>query len=183
MAPMAQPIQSTMPTPQGMQSSISDMSGQQQWAQPNQEQYSQPPTAPAGQDAYAGYYPETGTYQEGYYEQPMMDTETITQIAEQVVTEKFKNFTNDTGDLVSFKTTTQDKLADLDNRLVRIEKTIDKLQQAIIQKIGDFGESNAMIQKDLENLHETTSKLMNPLIDNYRAMTEKKSSHRTTHKK
>ncbi len=184
-------LQTPQPTPatQGMQTSIANQEPVAPAPLPPNEQtfqgqqYQEAPV-PAGQeDQYAGYYPETGAYQDSYYQQPMMDTETITQIAEQVVTEKFKDFTKGTGDLISFKTTTQDKIADMDNRLKRIEKTIDKLQQAIIQKIGDFGESNATIQKDLENLHETTSKLMNPLIDNYRALTEKSTHKRTAHKK
>jgi tetrahydromethanopterin S-methyltransferase subunit G len=174
---------------QGMQTSITEQATAAQAPLPPTEQayqgqqYQETQSTQGQDDQYAGYYPEAGAYQEGYYQQPMMDTETITQIAEQVVAEKFKDFTKETGDLVSFKTTTQDKIADIDSRLKRIEKTIDKLQQAIIQKIGDFGESNAAIQKDIENLHETTSKLMNPLIDNYRAITEKKTNKRTTQKK
>ncbi len=183
-------LQATQPTTtQGMQASISEQTPVAAAPLPPTEQayqgqqYAEAPAAQGQADGYASYYPETGAYQEGYYQQPMMDTETITQIAEQVVTEKFKNFAKETGDLVSFKTTTQDKISDIDSRLKRIEKTIDKLQQAIIQKIGDFGESNASIQKDIENLHETTSKLMNPLIDNYRAITEKKTHKKATHKK
>lgn len=95
-----------------------------------------------------------------------MDTETISEIAEQVATEKLNEFKAKTGDLVSFKNTIQERVEDIDDRLKRIESSIDKLQQAIIGKIGEFGESNAAIHKDLDNLHGTVSKLMNPLIDN-----------------
>lgn len=95
------------------------------------------------------------------------DTDTISEIAEQVFSDKFGEFTKKTGDLVAFKNMMQDKVSDLDHRLKRIEETIDKLQQAIIGRIGEFGETNSMIHKDLENLHGTMSKLMNPLVDNY----------------
>ena len=95
-----------------------------------------------------------------------MDTETISEIAEQVATEKLNEFRKKTGDLVSFKNSIQERVGDIDDRLKRIESSIDKLQQAIIGKIGEFGESNAAIHKDLDNLHGTVSKLMNPLIDN-----------------
>ena len=120
-----------------------------------------------GQQDY--YYPETPqAYPEQDYYAPQggMDTETISEIAEQVATEKLNEFKAKTGDLVSFKNTIQEKVEDIDDRLKRIETSIDKLQQAIIGKIGEFGESNAMIHKDLDNLHGTVSKLMNPLIDN-----------------
>jgi len=119
--------------------------------QPQDDYYTQTPQA-YGQDYYA---PQGGT-----------DTETISEIAEQVTTEKLNEYKKKTGDIISFKNNIQDKVNDIDDRLKRIEATIDKLQQAIIGKIGEFGESNAMIHKDLDNLHGTVSKLMNPLIDN-----------------
>ncbi len=125
------------------------------------------PQEQEGQQEY--YYPETPqAYPEQDYYAPQggMDTETISEIAEQVATEKLNEFKTKTGDLVSFKNTIQERVEDIDDRLKRIEKSIDKLQQAIIGKIGEFGESNAMIHKDLDNLHGTVSKLMNPLIDN-----------------
>ena len=68
------------------------------------------------------------------------------------------------------QTQTQNKVNDIDDRLKRIENSIDKLQQAVLGKIGEFGESSAMIHQDLDNLHGTMSKLMNPLIDNVNEM-------------
>jgi len=145
--PMGQPPAPAMPAPE-----IYPPQGQEApGVQPQDDYYTQTPQA-YGQDYYA---PQSG-----------MDTETISEIAEQVVTEKLNEFKKKTGDIVSFRNTTEDKVNDIDDRLKRIESTIDKLQQAIIGKIGEFGESNAMIHKDLDNLHGTVSNLMNPLIDN-----------------
>ena len=129
----------------------------------------QPPIEGQPQD---NYYPQTPqAYGQDYYApQGGVDTETISEIAEQVTTEKLNEYKKKTGDMVSFKSTIQDKVNDIDDRLKRIEITIDKLQQAIIGKIGEFGESNAMVHKDLDNLHGTVSKLMNPLIDNINEM-------------
>jgi uncharacterized protein YukE len=121
--------------------------------QPQDDYYQQTPQAYSQQDYYA---PQAG-----------MDTETISEIAEQVATEKLNNYKKKIGDIASFKNNIQDKVNNIDDRLKRIEESIDKLQQAIIGKIGEFGESNAAIHKDLDNLHGTVSKLMNPLIDNY----------------
>jgi len=124
--------------------------------QPQQDYYQPTPQAYSQQDYYAP--------------QQAIDPETISEIAEQVVTEKLNEFTKKTGDITSFKNTIQDKVADIDERLKRIENSIDNLQQAIVGKIGEFGESNAMIHKDLDNFHGTVSKLMNPLIDNVNEM-------------
>lgn len=153
------------------------MPGQEAPAGPPPAPQMEPPPAgvpgpeiypPEGQQEEA-YYPETPqAYPEQDYYAPQggMDTDTISEIAEQVATEKLNQFKTKTGDLVSFKNTIQEKVEDIDDRLKRIEGSIDKLQQAIIGKIGEFGESNAMIHKDLDNLHGTVSKLMGPLIDN-----------------
>ncbi|MBU2576960.1 MAG: hypothetical protein KKF50_04525 [Nanoarchaeota archaeon] len=170
----------------GMQQSMMSTGLEEEAPQgPPQAQQMQPPMAPGpeiyppqdGQQAYPPqdggqdyYYPETPqaySDQDYYAPQGGIDTETISEIAEQVVIEKLNEFKEKTGDLVSFKNAIQEKVDDIDDRLKRIENSIDKLQQAIIGKIGEFGESNAMIHKDLNNLHGTVSKLMNPLVDNF----------------
>jgi hypothetical protein len=177
----ASPI--SAPPHQGMQQSIMPYTNETKMPQIEQETQSPYPTPgtptapklprpeiyPPQDQQQDYYYPETPqAYPEQDYYAPQggMDTETISEIAEQVATEKLNEFKAKTGDLVSFKNTIQEKVADIDDRLKRIENSIDKLQQAIIGKIGEFGESNAMIHKDLNNLHGTVSKLMNPLIDN-----------------
>jgi len=129
---------------------------------PPQQQYQEQP-----QDNYYQETPQAYSQQDYYAPQGAVDTETISEIAEQVITEKLNEFKKKIGDVPSFKTTTQDKITDIDERLTRIENSIENLQQSIIGKIGEFGESNAMVHKDLDNLHNTVSKLMNPLIDNY----------------
>lgn len=150
---------------------------QQEPAAPQQENYSQTPEQYNYNQQQEQYYPATPQAYSGqeYYQQGVYDTETITEIAEQVFSDKFKQFVEKTGDLGEFKNGTIDKISELDQRLKRIESTIDQLQKSIIQKIGEFGEDTSSIKKNLENLHDATSKLMNPLIDNYRAIQEKKT--------
>ena len=150
--PMQPPMQAPAPQPQSPAPEV----------YPPQEQFQQPP-----QEDYYQPTPQAYQQQDYYAPQSAMDTETISEIAEQVATEKLNEFKKKVGDLASFKTAIQDKVADIDERLKRIENSIDTLQQSIIGKVGEFGESNAMIHKDLDNLHGTVSKLMNPLIDNY----------------
>jgi len=178
------------PTTQGMQESImpttqgQKMSPEQQAPTQPITQETQPPspqmqppspeiyppqkqTQEQPQDNYYQETPQAYSQQDYYAPQPTIDTETISEIAEQVTTEKLNEFKKKIGDIASFKTTIQDKVIDIDERLRQIENSIENLQQSIIGKIGEFGESNAMIHKDLDNLHGTVSKLMNPLIDNY----------------
>lgn len=81
--------------------------------------------------------------------------------------------------MLSFKNEIKNKVEDLDDRLKKIENSIDKLQQAIIGKIGEYSDTTAMIHHDLDNLHGTVAKLMNPLIDNIETM----NSHKKKSKK
>lgn len=141
---------------------------------PQQMQASQNPQPQQQFPQYSDYQQESSQgYQQNYpqqydqYYSQQLDTDTITEIAEQVVLEKFEEFTKKTGDIASFKNSIQDEVKDLDRRLDRMEDSIEKLQQAIIQKIGEYGANTENIHKDLENMHSTMSKMMNPLMDNY----------------
>ncbi|MFA5061172.1 MAG: hypothetical protein WC494_02565 [Candidatus Pacearchaeota archaeon] len=126
-----------------------------------------------GQDYQNNYYtpaPQTYSSQDYYAPQSNVDTGIISEIAEQIFSEKISELRKEIGDFTSFKNRIQDKVSDIDERLKRIESSIDKIQQAIIEKIGEFGDNTVMIHRDLDNLHGTVSKLMNPLIDNYKEL-------------
>lgn len=155
---------------QGMEQSMMDQSGApaavEQQNYPVQQNYPPQNYPPQTQ----GYAPEYQDQYAQYQQQAAPDTETITDIADQVVQEKFAEFNKKTGDLVAFKNDTREKLKDLDERLKRIENAIDQLQRAIIGKIGEYGENMSYVRKDLENVHDTMSKLMNPLVDNYQQL-------------
>jgi hypothetical protein len=116
------------------------------------------------------YYPPQQYYSEQQYQQPSIDNETVSEIADQVVQEKFAEYNKKTGDIVAFKNEVKDKIRDLDDRLKRIESNIDLLQRSVIGKIGEYGENITLVQKDLTNIHDTMSKMMNPLIDNYQQL-------------
>ncbi len=129
---------------------------QPQQEQPQQEYYTPQPQAYEGQDSYL----QSGNYEAG----------TISEIAEQVAIEKLEEYKTKVGDLVSFKNQIQTEVENIDDRLKRMENSIGQIQQAVLGKIGEFGENYATIHKDLENLHGTVAKLMNPLIDNFNEM-------------
>jgi hypothetical protein len=156
------------------QAKVKEAVSQEEQQYPGMEQSSMPeqtqvPEQQQGQEQQEQQYQEYPQYQQDY-QQPQLDTDTISEIASQVVSEKFSEFNKKTGDLISFKNETQEKLKDLDERLRRIESSIENLQRSIIGKVGEFGDNMGSIHKDLDNLHGTMSKLMNPLIDNYREL-------------
>jgi DNA-binding transcriptional MerR regulator len=146
-------VKEAVSAPQGMEQSISEQEMQEYSPQAGQE-----------------YAQGDQQYGQDQYQPQQLDTDTISEIAEQVVQEKFSEFNKKTGDIVNFKNEVRAQLQDIDERIKRIESALDNIQKAIIGKIGEYGENIAYVHKDLENIHETVSKLMNPLIDNYREL-------------
>jgi hypothetical protein len=106
------------------------------------------------------YYQQGGYDQGGYAGYAAPSTDTITEISEQVVSEKISKLKVDIEKTLDFKNTIETKIDILDQRLKRIESTIDKLQSAILQKVGEYVNDvheikNEMIetQKSFKALH------------------------------
>ena len=138
--------------------------------QPQMQEY----TAPQEQDYYSQTpqaYPQDQNYP---YQQEYTSTETISEIAEQVVLEKFEDFEEKMSDLSTSKDLIESRVDDLNERLKKIEHSIQTLNSAVIGKVGEVAQNNALIHKDLDNLHGTVSKLMDPLVDNLNALEKKK---------
>lgn len=143
----------SQPAAQEQPAPVQQQYQEQQYAQyPDQQQY-------ADQGGQQYYYPDQGGQS--------MSIETITEIVDRILSEKLKELNQKIKPVIDFRNKAEEDINDIKDRLKRIESTIDNLQRAIIGKVGEFGQSTALIHKDLDNLHGTVSKLMNPLIDNY----------------
>lgn len=157
-------------TEQGYQESYAQQPEQQQTQQQYDQQYSgqQQYQDPNQQQQY--YYPDQG--------QSQMSIETITEIVDRIISEKLKDLNQRVKPVIDFKNKAEEDINELKERIKRIETTIDNLQRSVIGKVGEFGQSTALIHKDLENLHGTVSKLMNPLIDNYNELKKTNASRK-----
>jgi len=140
--------------------------------QPTQETQEYYPQTPQAYDSQG--YPQ----QEYYTPQSTSSTEMIADVASQIVAEKFEEFKKETGDLPGFHERVKDKINRLDERLKHIEDTLNHLTKSIIGKIGEFGQNSSLIHKDLDNLHNTVSKLMDKKLDEHH-----ERSHTTHHYK
>ncbi len=92
------------------------------------EEYAQQP-----QENYQQY--DQQTYQNQNY---APSTDTITEISEQIVSEKISQLKSEIEKVIDFKNSVESKIDFLDQRLKRIENTIDKLQLSILQKVGEY---------------------------------------------
>jgi hypothetical protein len=159
---------------------------EQEAASEDEEVYSPAPAynpapAPSPTGGYSGYsyQEETGSYpqydmgngeeyyQEGYnnsggaYDASgySMNPETMIEVAEQVFSEKMKKIEDDLKSLKEFKTIYMPKIDDLNERLKRIERNFDKMQIAILDRIGSFGRSIDSVKKEVEMVEDSFEKI------------------------
>lgn len=111
---------------QEMQPSLIN-SSQQQEPQEQQYQYTQYPQYSQGQYQYS----EQAQYPSG------IASDTIAEIAEQVVLEKMSSAKTELEKNSEKVSALSTKIEYMDERLKRIEKTIDRLQLSILQKVGE----------------------------------------------
>lgn len=81
---------------------------------------------------YNASYPEYQQYQEG------MSSDVITEIAEQIVSERMAQTRESMERILDFRTVAEAKIEGLNERLRRIEKIIDTLQLSILEKVGEY---------------------------------------------
>lgn len=124
--------------------------------QSNQQEYNQ-----------AVYDQENQSYapaQETYYQQAM-DIETVREISRQVVEAELSKTKIEVAEIIKMKTELNFQVQSMDNRLTKIENTMQELQTAILKKIGSYGEAITNISKDLRETQDSFSKMVNPILD------------------
>ena len=129
--------------------------------QPSEEYYQQPqPYPPVSQE----FYPQEG-YDEYY--SGGTDTDTMMEVAEQVFSEKIKKIQNQIEDMTEFRTIAQTKINSLSERLNRIESVIDRLQAAILQRIGDYGSTLDSIRKEMSMMQDSFGKMIPAIAERH----------------
>jgi hypothetical protein len=103
------------------------------------------------------YYPQQG-YEEA--EGESYDADTFIEIAEQVFSEKIKKEQNQIEALNEFATLAETKISNNHERIKRIEAVIDKLQIAILEKIGSYGKNLESIKNEMEMMQNSFEKIV-----------------------
>jgi hypothetical protein len=118
------------------------------------------PDQSAQQGDYQSYpqgYEGYDQYSSGYG----MSSDTMTEIAEQVVAERFTKIKDIIDQVIDFKASMEAKTSSLQERLKRIEDTIDRLQLSILQKVGEYVTNTEDIKRELVE----TQKSFKSMID------------------
>jgi uncharacterized phage infection (PIP) family protein YhgE len=117
-----------------------------------QQQY-----AAAPQDYYPPQY-SNQNYNE--YSSAQTSTDTIIEIADQIFSEKIKKIQKQVEDDSEINTLLQSKVENISERLKKIENLIDKLQLAILEKVGSYGQNLEGIKKEMSMMQDSFSKMI-----------------------
>lgn len=137
----------------GMQPSmLSQGESQTEYAQPQEQNYAQGYDSGGGGYSDAGY-PEYQPYQEA------MSSDMISEISEQVVSERLAPLHDRLEKVIDMKTVFEARITSLSERLVRMEKIIDTLQLSLLQKVGEYVNDVHDVRKELEETQKSFSTL------------------------
>ncbi len=106
-------------------------------------------------EQYAGEYPSYQQQQDYYGQaqyqpyQEALSSDVITEIAEQVVGEKLSLLGDRLEKAIDFKTIAEAKISNLGERLVRMEQILDKLQIALLHRVGEYVQDVADMKKEI----------------------------------
>lgn len=144
-----------------------EMQGQYQQQMPYQENYPEEYSQEASFQPQE-YYPQNeyaGDY--GYPQTTATDTGTLIEIAEQVFMDKIKKLQKHLEVLAEFKVLTETRISSVEERLKRIESTIDQLQSSVLDKVGSYGQNLSSIKKEMSMMQESFGKIVNKATDKY----------------
>lgn len=123
---------------------------------------------PSAQEQYYPYqYP---TYQEQQAPAQKLDTESIEEIAEEIVNEKWQDIKGKIGDVIEWKNYADKRIIAVEDRLKRIESSFDRLQVALLGKVQEYGQNIRDLSAEMDSMQGAFSKVLSPLVDNVKEL-------------
>lgn len=160
---------------------------EQQNFSPQQQLPPQFPQPPQSQYSPDFYQPQ----EQQYYQQDnssSFSTDTIIDVAEQVYEEKSSELKKQVQEISELKALAEVRINHVEKRLEKIESIIDKLQIAILEKIGSYGENIQSVKKEMSMMEDSLGKMINPLREiaeraseiNNKTTTQTRKKHKKT---
>ena len=117
-------------------------------------------------------YPYPYTYPTQMQEAPQgkLDTEEIEEIAEEIVEEKWTEIKGRISDVLEWKDYADKRLNTLDDRVKRIEMSMDRLQAALLAKVQEYGRDVKDLGAEMNSMENAFGKILNPLVDNVKEL-------------
>jgi hypothetical protein len=102
--------------------------------------------------------------------QPKIDTEAIEEIAEEIVNEKWLEIKSKVSDVIEWKTYADKRLSSVDDRIKRIELSMDRLQAALLSKVQEYQRDIKELGSEMAALEGAFGKILTPFVENMREL-------------
>jgi hypothetical protein len=129
-----------------------------------QVQISTPVSVTAEYPTYPYQYPTAEQ------ESPKFETEAMEEIAEEIVNEKWAEIKNKISDVVEWKIYAEKRVASIDERIKRIEQSMDRLQAALLTKVQEYQRSVKDLGVEMASIEGAFGKVLTPFVDNMREL-------------
>lgn len=118
---------------------------------------------------YPYSYPSYPSYPQEAQQQKV-DTDTIEEIAEEIVNEKWLEVKNRISDVIEWKVYAEKRIDSIDERLKRIEMSFDRLQASLLSKVQEYGRDVKDLGSEVTSLGGAFGKILNPLVENVKEL-------------
>jgi len=125
---------------------------------------SAPVTVTAEYPAYPYQYPTAPQ------EAPKMETEAMEEIAEEIVNEKWSEIKSKISDVIEWKLYAEKRITSIDDRIKRIELSMDRLQAALLSKVQEYGRNIKELGAEMAGLEGAFGKILSPFVENMREL-------------
>jgi len=102
--------------------------------------------------------------------QPKIETEAIEEIAEEIVNEKWLEIKSKVSDVIEWKTYADKRLSSVDDRIKRIELSMDRLQGALLSKVQEYQRDIKNLGSEMAALEGAFGKILTPFVENMREL-------------
>ena len=148
--------------------------------QPSAMESTPPPiTAPAPEYSQTAetYTPEQMNASMAAQQYPQMDyqrgmEETIEEISESIVDERFQKLKDEMGDIPSWKIKISDDITSLKDDMSRIDSRFDNLEKAIMGKTAEYTEGLEEVNSDIKALEKVLRNIIEPLTNNIKELSK-----------
>lgn len=101
---------------------------------------------------------------------PSVDIESIQEIAESIIDERWQEVVASVGDITLWRSKVEDDIASIKQEILRIEDRFTKLQASIIGKVDEYQKGITQVSSEMAALEKVFGKIMEPLTSNIKEL-------------
>lgn len=116
------------------------------------------------------FQPSAQVYIQNPIQQPQMDIESMQEIIESIIDERWQEVVASVGDITIWKSKVDDDLSAIKQEILRIEDRFTKLQASILGKVDEYQKGITQVSSEMVALEQVFGKIMEPLTSNIKEL-------------